>query len=74
MPRGPEAEGRRDGRRPCGRVARKGELSLGRAREGLLAREGATALKKSFLSGATKVRRDPGYDKCGMLGWDPVLT
>jgi hypothetical protein len=48
VPRGPEAEGRRDGRRPCARVAREGELSLGRAREGLPAWEGATALKKSF--------------------------
>ena len=45
MPRGPEAEGRRDGRRPCARVAREGELSLGRAQEGLLAWEGATALE-----------------------------
>jgi hypothetical protein len=35
-PRGPEAEGRRDGRRPCAQVACEGELSLVRAREGLL--------------------------------------
>jgi hypothetical protein len=48
VPRGPEAEGRRDGRRPCARVAREGELSLGRAREGLLAWEGATALDFFF--------------------------
>ena len=30
-PRGAEAEGRSDGRRPCARVAREGELSLVRA-------------------------------------------
>ena len=31
VPRGAEAEGQSDGRRPCARVAREGELSLVRA-------------------------------------------